>query len=58
MPSKVHALAVADDEVLGVMPLQLPTLCAIHDDTKKVVAHAVSSNFLISRLALVGRYFL
>jgi hypothetical protein len=41
MPSKVHALAVADDEVLGITPLQLPTLRAIHDDTKKVVVHAV-----------------
>jgi hypothetical protein len=41
MPSKVRALAVADDEVLGITPLQLPTLRAIHDDTKKVVVHAV-----------------
>lgn len=41
MPSKVHALAVADDEVLGIMPLQLPTFCAINNDAKKVVVHAV-----------------
>ena len=41
MPCKVHALAVADDEVLSITPLQVTTLCTIDNDAKKVIVRAV-----------------